>query len=388
MLNQFSPGNDDASSSHLPAPLFRKPRVQQTAFPIDTDRGSDARRADRETRSRGWRKSTILAMFTLIAFCTSTSVGVCGEAANGVVVSEQVDLPSQRVSQDSLWLLSTRHLSSQVFRADLSAPAFRVSQIDACGRCFPTTLDTFLQEENPGAVDLIYIHGNRMPAEQVIERGLFVYRSVTRCRPAGSPPIRFLIWSWPSEQQGLALRDVRIKAARTDAQGLYLAWLLREQFYRGRTQRIVGFSFGGRVATGALHALAGGPLAGRQLPGEHVQGAPIGVGLLAAAIGEDWLMPGRTHGLATQNLSHLTLLFNQRDAILRRYPLLDPASSAEALGYRGPRNIGPRVDGSPVPVFRMNCSDTVGLRHSEEAYYTGRCQAGIRIYTMSMRDGF
>jgi hypothetical protein len=289
-------------------------------------------------------------------------------------------------AQDSLWLVSTRHLTNQVCRADLEQPAFRVYQFDRCGRFNHASLDALLSEETSAPIDLIYIHGNRMPADQIITRALFVYRHVVRFRPPGGPPIRFLVWSWPSEQQGLALRDVRIKAARTNAQGLYLAWLLREQFQRGRVQRLVGFSFGGRVATGALHALAGGSLARRSLPGETIQGAGIGVGLLAPAIGEDWLMEGHQHGRATKNIGHLTLLFNRRDAVLKRYPLLDPVSGVEALGFRGPRSFGKRFDGSSVPLFQMNCSDTVGLRHSEEAYYTGRCRAGCQIYSMMMRN--
>ncbi|MEX0824946.1 MAG: hypothetical protein WD119_02205 [Pirellulaceae bacterium] len=338
------------------------------------------------TRSSGWRTVTV-AVFSVLAFCT-LQASVWAQSATGVISSGHVELAKQDAPRDSLWLLSTRHLTSQAWRANLETPSFRMARIDACGGCVPTTLATFLEEERPGTVDVIYVHGNRMPAEGVIERGLFVYRNIVRHRPAGSPPVRFLIWSWPSERQGLALRDVRIKAARTDAQALYLAWLLREQTHRGRVQRVVGFSFGGRVATGALHALAGGTLGGRQLPGVHLEGAEIGVGLLAPAIGEDWLMPGRDHGRATLNISHITLLFNQRDAILRRYPLLDPASGVEALGYRGPRNFGPGFDGRPVNIFQMNCSDTVGLRHREDAYYTGRCQAGARIYMMSIRNAF
>lgn len=344
-----------------------------------------ASRPGRNRRSpwpSAYRKGIAVAIGWALACCCLTFTSASAAPPAGPLPGGLVE-PTPK---DSLWLLSTRHLTSQAWRANLETPRFRVSQLDACGRCLPASLGAFLEEKNPGAIDLIYVHGNRMPAEQTVQRGLFVYRSIVHCRPAGSPPIRFLIWSWPSEQQGLALRDVRVKAARTNAQGLYLAWLLREQTHRGRTQRVVGFSFGGRVATGGLHALAGGALAGRRLPGEHIEGAGIGIGLLAPAIGEDWLMPGRTHGRATRNATHLTLLFNQRDAILKRYPLLDPASGVEALGFRGPRSFGPRFDGSPLSVFQMNCSDTVGLRHSEEAYYTGRCEAGARLYTMSIRN--
>ena len=61
---------------------------------------------------------------------------------------------------------------------------------------------------------------------------------------------------------------------------------------------MIGYSFGGRVVTGSLHALAGGPLGRRVLHGSTVTGANIDVGLVAPAIEDDWLGTGQYHGNA------------------------------------------------------------------------------------------
>ena len=280
---------------------------------------------------------------------------------------------------DSLWFLSTRHMTTNVCRANLERPDFNVLRLDSCGRRSPASIEDFLAGD-PTDIPVIYIHGNRREREESVHRGLLIYRNVAAFSNEQTPKIRWLIWSWPSEQQGILLRDVRIKANRTDSQGLYVAWLLRELANRGQRPRMIGFSFGSRIITGSLHALAGGKLAGRQLPGAHLQGTNMVAGLLAPAIGDDWVCQNGYHGLATKNLAQLTVLYNRRDIILKRYPLLERGN--EALGYQGPQGFATRFDGSPLPVRSRNCSQTVGRHHIEREYYSGPCNAGWNMHQM------
>ncbi len=212
---------------------------------------------------------------------------------------------------------------------------------------------------------------------QARDRGRFIHHQLRS--HLGSQPIDFAIFSWPSERTGLLLRDGRIKAARTEAQGLYLAWLLREVVARDVPVVLIGYSFGGRVATGALHALAGGHLGGRQLPGPSIRGANIGVALIAPAVEEDSLEQGRSYGLASQNIREMALFYNPRDAILKRYWLIDLATRGRALGFSGPRRLAPGFDGRPVPLVARNCAPFLGIRHSEVEYYTQHCRAGHAI---------
>jgi len=278
---------------------------------------------------------------------------------------------------DRLWLISTRSLSTSACCASLEVPAFRVNRLERCGQGRSVTWQDFLNDRSDNRPVLIQIHGNRMTNEAAIERGFFIYQNIVPY--CDSRPLDYVIFSWPSEKEGILLGDGREKAERTDAEGLYLAWIIRELAQRDVPIALGGFSFGGRVATGALHALAGGTLGGRSLPGEHQQGAAVSVGLIAPALEDDWLRAGRYHGLATQNIKQMSVLYNQRDAILKRYWLLDKVRENRALGFTGPIGLAPGFDGQPIPLFSRDCSLTVGIRHDEKKYYTEACRAGRQM---------
>jgi len=277
--------------------------------------------------------------------------------------------------RDRIWLLSTRGATANVCRADLESPPIRAYRIDGCGRSASAALSDYVSERGPGRVTVIYVHGNRMSAREAIRRGLLIYRQVAR-RCSGRPPVDWVIWSWPSEKEAFIIPDARIKARRADTQGLYLAWLLRTHTEANQPTALIGYSFGARVISGSLHALAGGSLRGRTLPGRTVRGARFDVGMIAPAIGSDWLSPRGNHRLATQNLDRLSLLYNRRDAVLRNYWRISRARSNAALGYTGPTSFAPRPDGSPLPVRSRNCGPVVGFRHSEVDYYQPPCYAG------------
>jgi hypothetical protein len=278
---------------------------------------------------------------------------------------------------DRLWLVSSRHLSNDTRCVNLAGPDLRAASIDRCGGCCPESLPSLLAQLTPGRPVVIHIHGNRMTERDALDRGRFIHRDLAVY--LGCQPIDFMIYSWPSERSGFAVRDGRDKAERTEAEGLYFAWLLRELVNRNIPVTVIGYSFGGRIATGALHALAGGSLAGRRLTGQTIRGANIGVGLVAPALEENWLASGQYHGLASQNIRQMALFYNPRDAILRRYPLVDIATRGRALGYAGPQRLAPGFNGVVVPLFWRDCSRFLGIRHNEVEYYTQGCRAGRPI---------
>ncbi len=80
-----------------------------------------------------------------------------------------------------------------------------------------------------------------------------------------------------------------------------------------------------------------------------------------------------------KNIERMTILYNRRDAVLKRYWLLDQVRGRMALGFTGPRGIGPRVDGSPMEVHSCDCSLSLGIYHDEKKYYTESCQAGRQM---------
>lgn len=278
---------------------------------------------------------------------------------------------------DRFWLINTRRLSSNASCLDLDQPGFAIYRLRDCSSPTQVSVDQFLQAIEQRGSAVIYVHGNRMSASNAIHRGLAVYRAVNRYRSGDA--LDWVIWSWPSDKQGMLMRDARIKAFRTDGQGLYLAWLLRRHAESGTNTTLIGYSFGGRIITGALHAAAGGKLGGRTLPGDPVVGGPFDAGLVAPAVDNHWLTDQGYHRFATQNLERLVLMYNRRDAVLKRYWLIDRVRGRMALGYSGPTRFSDRYDGEHLPVFARDCSPTVGLRHDELDYYQKDCRAGSQM---------
>lgn len=323
-----------------------------------------------------------LMMLLVVSVTTSPCPG-----ANGDQHEKELETPSQNAevlnpppdqepceSCDRLWLISTRQITSSACRANLDHPSFSVSRLSRCGRCQESSLDEYFGALESTRPIVVYAHGNRLSACDAIKRAVGVYRHTIARRRGG--PVDWVVFSWPSAKQGMLIHDFREKAQRTDAQGLYLAWLLRKHSNAALPTALIGYSFGGRVVTGALHALAGGRLGGRALPGEPVTGANFDAGLVAPAIESDWMAARGYHGHATKNLDRLVLLYNRRDAVLKRYWLIDRMKSSVALGYTGPKSFARRVDGTKLSVRSRDCAQFVGLRHDEVDYYTSRCSAG------------
>lgn len=280
------------------------------------------------------------------------------------------------IEGDRFWAIDTRFISSTARCANLDNPQFSVLQVNRNGRAVKSSLEHYLRAVQ-GRKVVFYVHGNRMPSGNAIRWGLQIHRFTRGCRRSDS--IDWVIWSWPSAKQGLLVHDIRRKADRTDAQGLYLSWVLRRHAEQSIPTALIGFSFGGRVITGALHALAGGSLAGRRLSGDKVTDARFDAGLLAPAIERNWMARRGYHAKATQNIDKLVVMYNQRDAVLKRYWLLDRVRGNIAMGYSGPRSFALRNDGSRIFVRTRDCARYVGKHHDELDYYQTSCRAGSEM---------
>lgn len=281
---------------------------------------------------------------------------------------------------DRLWMISTRCLTSDYRSANVQSPELAVTSMDGLGNRQTVEMDSFLNGLNPSRPLVLHVHGNRMTEQDANERGRFIYRKLSNHLPGDA--FDYVVFSWPSEKTGILVKDGRNKARMTEAEGLYLGWLLKELLGRQIPVAIVSYSFGSRVTTGALHTLAGGSLGGRCLPGEPIRGASIPVALVAPALESRWLESGQYHGLATQNISQLAVFYNSRDAVLKRYWLIEPGSAGQALGFTGPRRVPRGYDGTPIPLIARDCTRSMGIAHSEREYYLPCCSAAPAIAGM------
>ena len=263
--------------------------------------------------------------------------------------------------QDQIWVVNTRWLGCPT----LGDPAWTVWKYDAqTPRWLNSTAAEFYAADSPDVVTAMFVHGNRIDDSRALSEGLAVYFQLVG-KFDQEPPVRFVIWSWPSEQIHGQLKDVRAKAARSDVEAYYLARFLagiQPQVKVG----VVGYSFGARIIAGGLHLLGGGQLLGWTVPaGERPQ---LRVAFWAAAEHDDWLLPGYHHGQALPMADHWFITYNCCDGVLARYRFLDRCGKPEALGYSGlaGRNLLPAELNQRIE--EMNVSRIVGDSHELEPY--------------------
>lgn len=188
----------------------------------------------------------------------------------------------------------------------------------------------------------VYIHGNRVARGMDRSQGLQVYRSLAA---DGKPdmPIRFIIWSWPSSHIAGPVKDYKVKAHRTGPAGWQLAWFV-DQLPADSPVALWGYSYGARVASGALHLLGGGTLSGLKLDERvHPDRQPLRAAMVAAAFDADWIQPGHYHGRVLAQTDMLVLATNELDPAMRFFHLSNGRGRIHALGKQGvaqPQTLG------------------------------------------------
>lgn len=271
--------------------------------------------------------------------------GVAEDAAPDDDVSHCVSLegpssPGPRPGAD-VWSVLTRSLPG-IGRMPSSAHV-AVERLDE-SRCWKRS-DVATLLENPRQPLVIFIHGNRYDHGSARQQGLLLAQRTAACCPEARGA-RTVIFSWPSDKQGILLRDSRAKYERAVSDGHYLAWLLAK-VEPDRPVAIIGYSYGALVALEALEDLVAAEQAGRSdvHPWMH-RTSPLHLVLVAAAVRHDALAPRGPYREVVPCIDRLTLLINSSDHALRFFELVDRGLRTEALGDVGmpaswlPRDIG------------------------------------------------
>jgi hypothetical protein len=228
------------------------------------------------------------------------------------------------------------------------------------------SIDEFAAGAPSGTRTVVWVHGNRISRADACSRGMRVYKTLTQFASDEDPPIRFVIFSWPADQQPGLLRDFREKALRTRPVAWQLAYLLN-QLPADEPISLAGYSYGARVIGGTLHLLAGGDLG----CGLVVEGAsagvrpPMPVVFIAPATHCNWFGPQQFHGLALSQVDGLLFTINRADPAMKYYEFVDKNTHCDALGLNG------TCCAPPVEANRLSCVDmtrAVGGTHDLFAY--------------------
>jgi hypothetical protein len=266
---------------------------------------------------------------------------------------------------DDLWLVSTR-----ASRDPCRPPHPERMRYWRCvdRNWVESDLEAFTASATPQAPVVVWVHGNNMPPSSAQASGMLVHRLVTRCHTG---PMRFVIWSWPSERwTSSVVDDVRIKAPVSESQGYFVAWLV-DRLPVDTNVALIGYSYGARVISAGMHMMAGGVIRGRTLEERvHPERMPPRVLLMAAAQDSNCFARGGAYDLALTQLEELVVMRNRRDMVLRCYPRLEQPGGPPALGQAGLTS--PHGDWlfpiSRSQVRQINVGPQVGLHHSLEYY--------------------
>lgn len=272
--------------------------------------------------------------------------------------------------QDAIWLIGTRHLDCNVSNFSPSVHRFEK------GLWVASTLEEFyatdtevvidpISEKKVGRYTTFWVHGNRIDANQAASDGLTFYFELAG-RTETTPPIRHVIWTWPSTQIKGPIRDVRSKAARSDVEAAYLGMFMGGM-NPGVQLRVIGYSYGGRIVTGAMHMLGNGTWMGLTLPEGKRPNARVALWVPGEHC--HWLLPGHAHGNAIPAADAWLSLYNRCDEVLWRYPKLDPCDESQALGFAGLCNAASLPADYSERWNEWSVNHLIGAEHNMRLYW-------------------
>lgn len=263
-----------------------------------------------------------------------------------------------------VWSVTTRGLPEIAHLPRVTR--FGVERLEGDGRRHRADLDALLAD--PRQPLLVFVHGNRYEHHEAWEEGmLLAARTCAHCPEAART--RTVIFSWPSSQQGILLRDSRAKYRRAQSEGHYLASFLA-RVEPDRPVAMICYSYGSLIALEALEDLVHAQAAGRVGVEPWIgRTAPFHLVLVAAAVRHDALAPCGPYRETLPSIDRLTVLYNSDDLALRFFEHVDRGLRTEALGHEGmPASWVPRG----TAFNQTDAAPIVGISHAFKDYLCSR----------------
>lgn len=181
---------------------------------------------------------------------------------------------------------------------------------------------------------ILLVHGNRYEHADALDQALRLARRIGGCSAAPVPP-RVVVYSWPSDKQGILLKDSRRKYERALCEAERFARFLG-RIEPERPVGILGYSYGALVTLAGIESLANRNRSEGDV-GPAWVGRPgrVHLVLVASAVRYDALAPRGPYWAAAEGADRIVLLNNSADRALRFFPWVDRGLEVDALGRVG-----------------------------------------------------
>ncbi len=254
-----------------------------------------------------------------------------------------------------VWAVNTRTGGDACARVERFAPGRGWRRADA-GALFDGGIGPLV----------LLVHGNRYEHADALEQAVMLARRLAACGSdraacgSGPQPPRVVAYSWPSDKQGILLKDSRRKYERARCEAERFSRFLG-RIEPERPVGILGYSYGALVTLAGIESLVASERAGAG--GATVwasRPAPVHLVLVAAAVRCDAVAPHGPYRAAAEATDRIVLLNNSSDSALRFFPWVDRGLEADALGRVGMpvRWVPPGID------FRQyDAAGAVGSSH-------------------------
>ncbi len=321
------------------------------------------------------RTLIIVAMVSMTVFLQTA------HAANPSIIQNYTT--NLRHEQHEIWYITTRHLPQY---KGLQDSVGDIGYYKMEGKSWNKKQSSeFHAAENMDT--MIVVHGSPATVSLVSEVCLDVYQHIQVIIPDNKKRMRFVIWSWPADRQVTGLvKEFRDQARRSQPQGYYLGRFIDQCRIKNDTV-VVGYSMGARVASCALHLLAGGT--SEFTPTITAQSKnKVTYLIVAGAINRDWLEPGQHFGKALNVVDRFLNVYNSTDPLLKRYPKLYPKSQSrpDAAGFLGLYSHA-NLETFGIPIEEINVSAAAGKSH-DIRYITRDTETLKKIWTRSLQSVF
>jgi len=267
-------------------------------------------------------------------------------------------------SDDEIYLVSSRRLGSRNCDVNSLDVRQRVG-----GRWYSSTPQTLFSADASFAYKptVILVHGNGWSFSEAIRRGLQFYHEVLSPWH-DKPPIRFIIWTWPSDRILGPIRDVRIKADRAEDHSFHLARFV-QRLPPSSQVSMIGYSYGSRVTLGSLNLLGGGSVNGSRIAPSPIPTSRVNLTLIAPAIRNDALVASMPRAFG--QINHLFVMYNHRDRYLSLFRFTRFSGKTPAMGYTGLACLN-RLPGASYRVDQFDAAQVVGPNHDYSEYINDR----------------